>query len=247
MKLLAVDTATLTASVAVVELTDPVGAPVVRAAVDVATDAHSERLLPAIADVIAAAGLAVGGLDAIAVGAGPGSFTGLRIGLATAKGLAFAAGRPLWLASSLGALAWDLAGVAAPGALVVPALDARRGELYAGFYRRDGGGRLIAAAPERVLPPGELAAAIAAVDGGGAVEVAGDALTVHAAALTGLPEVVRRRTDVRATPSAIGVAVMAAAGDRADVLAHGAPAYIRPSEAEVMYPNGVPGALRKRP
>ena len=72
-------------------------------------------------------------LDAVAIGAGPGSFTGLRIGMATAKGIAFAAECPLWAVSSLAALAH--AAGRDPDAIVVAVLDARRGEVYAGAYR----------------------------------------------------------------------------------------------------------------
>lgn len=249
MRILALDTATLTASVAVVRLDE--GRPAVLAAADTDTAAggHSERLMPLIVELVTAAGLTAADLDAIAVGAGPGSFTGLRIGLATAKGLAFATGKPLWLVSSLAALAWSMHG-APLGPLLVPALDARRGELYAGFYRVDEHGVPRSVAPERVMPPQALAAAIAEVCADARlladdVLVAGDALAVHADALAALPPSVRR-LDGRTTPPATGVAVVAAAGDRADGLAHGAPAYLRPSEAEVKYPDGVPGALRRR-
>jgi tRNA threonylcarbamoyladenosine biosynthesis protein TsaB len=245
LRILAIDTATLTASAAVVRVV-PGGAPEVLAEGDADTGNASERLLPLVAELMTRAGLTMAELDAVAVGAGPGSFTGLRIGLATAKGLAFAADKPLWLVSSLGALAWSMDAVGA--GLRVPVLDARRGELYAGFFRlHDDDGVPRAVAPERVLPPADLAAAIAAVDRGGLadeVAVAGDALVAHAAALVNLPVNVRRLSG-RATPPAVGVAALAAAGDRADGLAHGAPAYIRPAEAEVMYPNGVPGALRR--
>lgn len=250
LRLLALDTATLTASAAVVRVV-PGEAPEVLADGDVATGAGgsnaSERLMPLVAELMERAALRMADLDAVAVGAGPGSFTGLRIGLATAKGLAFAAEKPLWLVSSLGALAWSMD--AAGDALRVPVLDARRGELFAGFYRAPvGGGAPRAVAPERVMPPGELAAAIMALappDGGVAVAVAGDALVAHVAGLANLPMNVHRLSG-RATPPAAGVAALAAAGDRADGLAHGAPAYLRPAEAEVMYPDGVPGALRKR-
>lgn len=244
--LLALDTATLTASAAVVRVV-PGAAPEVLAEGDAATGPGgnaSERLMPLIAELMERAGLQMADLDAIAVGAGPGSFTGLRIGLATAKGLAFAAKKPLWLVSSLGALAWsmDEAGTA----LRVPVLDARRGELFAGFYRlEDGVPRAVV--PERVMPPADLAAAIAAVAANATddVALAGDALVAHGAVLANLPVNVRRLAG-RATPPAVGVAALAAAGDRADGLAHGAPAYLRPAEAEVMYPDGVPGAFRKR-
>ncbi|HUQ04504.1 MAG TPA: tRNA (adenosine(37)-N6)-threonylcarbamoyltransferase complex dimerization subunit type 1 TsaB [Kofleriaceae bacterium] len=245
LQLLALDTSTLTASVAVVRATTE-GAVEVLAEGDASPDAGgnaSERLMPLVAELMERAGLRMADLDAVAVGAGPGSFTGLRIGLATAKGLAFAAEKPLWLVSSLGALAWSME--APDDALRVPVLDARRGELYAGFFRISGGVPR-ALAVERVLRPGDLSAAITEVAPDAAsVAIAGDALVAHAAALEILPVNVRRVSG-RATPSAVGVAALAAAGDRADGLAHGAPAYIRPAEAEVMYPNGVPGALRTR-
>ncbi|HVV81978.1 MAG TPA: tRNA (adenosine(37)-N6)-threonylcarbamoyltransferase complex dimerization subunit type 1 TsaB [Kofleriaceae bacterium] len=254
MRLLAIDTATLTASAAVVDVDDDGRVhPVAAGELSTAAGAHGERLVPHLQALLDQAGTTLAAIDAFAVGAGPGSFTGLRIGLATAKGLAFATGRPLWLASSLAALAWDLAQACDDdAALLVPALDARRAEIYVGFYRRDGQA-VAAVAPERVMPPAELPAALAALGAPGAlagpagqVAIAGDALAVHAGALAALPDHVVRRPDVRMTPSAVGVAAVAAAGPRTDALAHGAPAYIRPSEAEVKYPDGVPGAVRRR-
>jgi tRNA threonylcarbamoyladenosine biosynthesis protein TsaB len=238
MRLLAIDTATWTASVAV---TDEHGA--VLATGEARAETHSENLLPLIAQVTAEAGVAPAQLDAIAVGVGPGSFTGLRIGLATAKGIAFAARRPLWAVSSLAALALDLAD-ACDAALLIPALDARRGEIFVGLYRRDPALRLSAAAPERVLPPAELAATLASVRGPDeAAAIAGDAL----AAYPDLPgDATIARPSCRATPGAASIARLALAGARVDVLGHGAPVYIRPSEAEVKYPDGVPGALRRR-
>ncbi|MCB9560470.1 MAG: tRNA (adenosine(37)-N6)-threonylcarbamoyltransferase complex dimerization subunit type 1 TsaB [Kofleriaceae bacterium] len=237
MKVLGIDTATLTESAAIV--ID--GA--VAALSEIRTSTHSDRLLPLCAEVLAGVGLGAADLDAIAVGAGPGSFTGLRIGMATAKGLAFALGTPLWAVSSLAALADD-AQVAA-GTIVVPILDARRGEVYAGAFRRDGDA-LVALGPERVLPPADLAAMIAAVAGDGAgVALLGDGLDAHAAALATLDPAYARLVDARRTPSAAAVARLALAGDRVDHLVDGAPAYVRPSEAEVKYPGGVPGALRR--
>ena len=95
-------------------------------------------------------------ISAVAIGAGPGSFTGLRIGMATAKGIAFAAACPLWAVSSLAALAHELL-EAEPQATVLAVLDARKGEAYAGAYRRDAD-RIVAVGVERVLPPDQLAA-----------------------------------------------------------------------------------------
>lgn len=92
---------------------------------------HSERLLPMVDQALTIAAVGVKDLEGIFVAAGPGSFTGLRIGLATAKGLAHARNCPLYAVSTLEALAWQQA----PG-LVVPLLDARRGQVYAAIYRR---------------------------------------------------------------------------------------------------------------
>jgi tRNA threonylcarbamoyladenosine biosynthesis protein TsaB len=237
VRVLALDTSTWTASAAIV---DEGGTAL--AAGEVRTETHSDNLLALVADVVARAGIEAAALDAVAVGAGPGSFTGLRIGLATAKGVAFAAGRPLWAVSSLAALALDLAG-ATDAALLIPVLDARRGEVFAGFYRRGGAG-VVAAGPEQVLAPGAVAAAIAAVrTPDETVALAGDGLAVYPAELSGIPDTAC--PPARTTPSAPSVARLALAGERADVLGHGAPVYIRPSEAEVRYPDGVPGALRK--
>lgn len=94
--------------------------------------AHSRELLPALAGAMADAEVDWADLDAIAVGVGPGAFTGLRIGIATARGLAQAHGTPLRPVSSLAALA---AGIDAR--LALPLLDARRGELY-GALHEDG-------------------------------------------------------------------------------------------------------------
>jgi len=96
------------------------------------TKTHSKRLLPAIQQVMADSGTNWQALSAIAVSAGPGSFTGLRIGMTTAKGLAMATGKPLIAVSSLTTLACQL-----PWAtqLICPLLDARKQEVYAAFYR----------------------------------------------------------------------------------------------------------------
>ena len=240
MRVLGIDTSTMTTSVAIaVDGT-------VAAAADVPTALHSDVLLRAVDDLVRGAGLAPRAFDAIAVGVGPGSFTGLRIGMATAKGIAFAAGIPLRAVSSLAALAWDagraLATTPLADGLLVPVLDARRGEVYAGFYRRDGDG-VRAVAAEQVLAPAALAAAIDAARDGGPAAVIGDALPAHAIAIA---PPVPALADLRRTPSGAAVAVLGSAPDLPDALDHGAPSYLRPAEAEVMYPDGVPGALRKR-
>lgn len=92
---------------------------------------HSQTLLPMIHDMLEVAEVSVNELDAIAVAAGPGSFTGLRIGAATAKGLGQALDIPLVAVPTLEGLAYNLAGA---DALVCPIMDARRDQAYYGIY-----------------------------------------------------------------------------------------------------------------
>jgi tRNA threonylcarbamoyladenosine biosynthesis protein TsaB len=94
---------------------------------------HARELMPAIMDVMERAGLGFGELEAIAVGIGPGTFTGLRIGIATARGLAGPSGLMVRPVSSLAALAEGI-----DAELRLPLIDARRGELFAALY--DAGG-----------------------------------------------------------------------------------------------------------
>jgi tRNA threonylcarbamoyladenosine biosynthesis protein TsaB len=94
--------------------------------------AHAAELLPAINDVMERADVSFGDLDAIAVGIGPGTFTGLRIGVATARALAKANELPLRPVSSLAALAAGM-----PAGLRLPLIDAKRGEVYAALFDGD--------------------------------------------------------------------------------------------------------------
>lgn len=97
------------------------------------------ELVTTAQETLADAGLAMGDLDAVLVGRGPGSFTGVRIGIATAKGLACGAGLPLFGASALDAMAWSAWGAGTRGTLAV-AGDAMRGEVYPGIYELDDAG-----------------------------------------------------------------------------------------------------------
>lgn len=97
--------------------------------------AHAENLVLLIRDALRYATISVSDLDAIAVSKGPGSYTGLRIGVSTAKGLAAASNTPLIGVPSLEALASSALPTATPGDLVVPAFNARRDEVYIAAYQ----------------------------------------------------------------------------------------------------------------
>jgi tRNA threonylcarbamoyladenosine biosynthesis protein TsaB len=127
--LLALETSVPTARVVVLD-----GDGVVLASAEKSAARHSSNLLRLCDETLRPAQVTVAGLAAIACGAGPGSFTGLRVGLAVAKGLALPTGLPLVLISSLEALARDLGG----SGLVVPCLDAGKDQVYAQIFRVSG-------------------------------------------------------------------------------------------------------------
>jgi tRNA threonylcarbamoyladenosine biosynthesis protein TsaB len=112
---------------------------------------HAELVLDWCAQLLADAGLVRSDLDALAVGRGPGGFTGVRLGVAVVQGIAFALDKPVYPVSTLAALA--LQAEAAPGVDVLAAIDARMGEVYLGLYRRDDAQGVIALADEWMGPP----------------------------------------------------------------------------------------------
>lgn len=117
---------------------------------------HSERLMPELQDMLRIAGMDIEQLDAVAVSIGPGAFTGLRIGLAAAKGLAFSAGLTLVPVPTLEAMAYCLPHCAAP---VAPMLDARKKQVYAALYDTSGV-RPIALDSPRATEAGTFAAGL---------------------------------------------------------------------------------------
>ncbi len=240
MNLLALDTSTLVASVAVARGETDGGAPEIVASADAAVDTTSDTLLPLIDRVLGEAGLAIADIDAVAVGAGPGSFTGLRIGMSTAKGLAFSIDAPLWPVSSLAALAQAAVdtGAVPADALIVPLLDARRDEVFAGFYALQSG-VVTALGSERVLPPPALAAAIGEISGAPErIVFCGDGAAVYRGAIASEGEILAAAP---ATPPARALAHLALANPRTDGLDAGAPRYVRKSEAEIKFPHGNTG------
>lgn len=126
MKILALDSSGLVASVAVVEDSDLIAEYTMNY-----KKTHSQTLLPMLDEVKQMTDLDLSTIDAIAVAAGPGSFTGLRIGSATAKGLGLALDKPIIPVPTVDGLAYNLYGT---DKLVCPLMDARRNQVYTGLY-----------------------------------------------------------------------------------------------------------------
>lgn len=130
MKVLALDSSGLVASVALVEDGAMGGTLLAEYSVNY-KKTHSQTLLPMLDEIVKMTELSLETVDAIAVAAGPGSFTGLRIGSATAKGLGLVLNKPLVAVPTLDALAFNLWG---QEGLVCPLMDARREQVYTGIY-----------------------------------------------------------------------------------------------------------------
>jgi tRNA threonylcarbamoyladenosine biosynthesis protein TsaB len=145
VRVLAVDTTTERGSVAVTE--DDCVRGEVRLA---SSEGHSRRLLPAVDFLLHSLGLRPGDVEAFAVTTGPGSFTGLRVGLSTVQGLALGAGRPCLGMSALDVLAARIAGTA-PASVAL--MDAYRGEVYGAVYDAEGSmvGRASVERPEVLI------------------------------------------------------------------------------------------------
>ena len=136
---------------------------------------HSETIMPAVDELLSRENLTCADVDLFAVAAGPGSFTGVRIGVCAAKGMAHATGKPCARVNSLDALAAGLPFV--PG-VVCPILDARREQVYCSAYRWTG-----AALPEKILPDAALPLTelLAALPENESITFTGDGVAVHAA------------------------------------------------------------------
>lgn len=130
MKILALDSSGLVASVAVVEEENMIAEYTVNY-----KKTHSQTLLPMLDEIVKMIELDLNTIDAIAIAAGPGSFTGLRIGSATAKGLALALKKPIISIPTVEGLAYNLYGT---DTLICPIMDARRNQVYTGLYRFEG-------------------------------------------------------------------------------------------------------------
>lgn len=135
MRILALDSSGLVASVAIVDSTESGEELLAEYTVNY-KKTHSQTLLPMLDEVARMIELDLQTVDAIAVAGGPGSFTGLRIGAATAKGLGLALKKPLIHVPTIAGLAYNLWGARG---IICPIMDARRGQVYTGIYRFEDG------------------------------------------------------------------------------------------------------------
>jgi tRNA threonylcarbamoyladenosine biosynthesis protein TsaB len=209
MKILAFDCATGHLSVAVA-----IDGRVAARHDEPAARGQGERLLPAIAATMAAAGMDYAALERIAVTVGPGHFTGLRVGLAAARGLRVATGLPVIGITTLAALAHAVTPAERADRPVLAAVDSKRAEPYFQLFDRD----LAALGPAIATTPEAFAAALDVK----AVALAGDAAVAAALTAHGL--------DIRLTairhPDAAIVAQLAALSDRSESLT---PFYLHPA------------------
>ena len=227
MKILAVDSSSKTASAALFEdrrLT---------AQFSVKTETHSAVLLPMIEDMLKAAKTSVRDMDLLAVTVGPGSFTGVRIGVSLVKGLAFADRTPCVGVSTLEAMAHPFGGTEG---LAVPVIDARRGTVFTALFRTKADGSVTRLTEDAQMSLGELMTVLAGYDD--RIYFTGDA----APTVLGRED---RPAGAAATPAGLDVCAASGAGIRAYELytapdavkesftdAALVPAYLKKSQAE---------------
>ncbi len=192
---------------------------------------HSQTLLPMLEEICRMTETDMQTVDAVAVSAGPGSFTGLRIGAATAKGLGLALNIPLIAVPTLDAQAWGLFGVKD---IICPIMDAKRGQVYTGVYRFDEDDKLLVLKPSCAVDFGELAEELKAM--GGRVYFLGDGVPVFKdKAVEVLGENARFAPAGQDRQRAANVAALGAqmyAEGRTVTSAEFEPEYLRESQAE---------------
>ncbi len=236
MLILALETSTLTGSVALVEAPESEegngGREKILAETTVSSpETHSARLMPAIDALLEGCALSIHQVKGIALGLGPGSFTGLRIAVATVKGLAYSLGVPVVGVPTLDALAMNLAYASV---LVCPVLDARKKEVYAALFRGDGQGQIEKISEDWVLKPEDLCARIPekTIFAGSGVDVYREIFRnkLGSKALFAPPEI--------SIPRAATIARLSGPafreGRTLDLFSF-TPLYVRRSEAEILY------------
>ncbi|MEG0379736.1 MAG: tRNA (adenosine(37)-N6)-threonylcarbamoyltransferase complex dimerization subunit type 1 TsaB [Eubacterium sp.] len=226
MKVLTVDTATIVATAAVVDENKLICETIVNF-----QKKHSEKLMPAIDHMLKDAGLTIQDMDAFGIVCGPGSFTGLRIGMATVKGFAQALGKPVVSISTLEALAYNLP---YSEGIICPILDAQRSQVYTGIYTYNEEEGLKAELSDSVL---EVEALIGILENyaDGPIYLLGDGVPrFYETIVNALPGIIKVKPhlSMNRASSAGALAVERALGGEFQDYKEVAPVYIRPSYAE---------------
>ena len=206
---------------------------------------HGSTLLKNVDDVLESCQLELEDIDLFAVGLGPGSFTGLRVGLATAKGLSRATQRPIVGISSLAALAYGPAR-ACPQATVLATIDARRREVYAGAYRWERG-ELACRQEDGAFPPAKWRECVQANLDGPLVQVGNGVERYESLRQWDHPDL-QTLPPLLVHPSALSVALLGRDVARRQGTANRTelePNYIRPSDARL--PEKAPGPMPPPP
>lgn len=226
MKILALDSSGLVASVAVVE--DDVL--IAEYTVDY-KKTHSQTLLPMLDEIARMTELELNTVDAIAVAGGPGSFTGLRIGSATAKGLGLALDKPLVNVPTVDALAYNLYGA---DANICPMMDARRNQVYTGIYTFSPEGKFRVIEEQSACAVSQIAERLNLL--GGEVIFLGDGVSAYQSMLKSMMKVPYRFAPAHLNRQrASSVAVLAMEYVRAgktETAEEHCPIYLRLSQAE---------------
>jgi len=225
MKVLAIETATMSGSIAVVEDDTLIGE--VRINVKIA---HSERVMTSVEWLLTASNLSINDIDAFAVSIGPGSFTGLRIGLSTIKGLSYAAKKPIVPVPTLDAFARRIRFSSYP---VCPMLDARKNEVYTGLYSWENG-QCRKIIPEIAIAPADFLKEI----GERTIFMGEGAKIYRQLIIDKLPDNALFASPSEMTPSASSVAEIAIEKLQEGITADPAslvPFYLRRSSAEIQW------------
>lgn len=175
MRILAIDSSGLVATVAVVEQDERMSEKTVAEYTINYKKTHSQTLLPMLDEIVRMTDMDMDTIDAIAIAGGPGSFTGLRIGSATAKGLGLALNKPLIHVPTVDALAYNLCYA---NQIVCPIMDARRNQVYTGIYEFEDE-KLKVIEPQMALGIEELAAKLLGYAMEKGIIFLGDGVPVH--------------------------------------------------------------------
>ena len=239
MKVLAVETATAWQSVAILD-----GEQILARNEQEAAGSHSKFLLPAIDRLFVETGLVPARLDGLVVSGGPGSFTGLRVGLSTLLGVRTVTQLPLAVVPTLEGMAWNLRGTFTP---LCPVLNSRRGELYWAFFKWTSRDCLVRLIPEQVGAPATLGRQV-----GASVLLYGEGWETEQAAIRaaiGSKDHVLVAAE-HSKPSAVSIGlagiIRLQRGERAGLGA--SPLYIQRPEAELRYEQsgGISPVARRR-